>query len=552
MGITRLSWAYWVLGVCALLLTVGVETSQAQADLPRFDETDCFFVAPDIWEVECGFVTVAAARDEEGNQVADAGTVRLPVAVFYQIEAPEPADAETTTEPVVTPVGVPFSDDETAQVPPEVTDEVAVTEARGPVIYLAGGPGASGLESQVPSFDVRWQPFLEYGDFILYDQRGTGMADPALTCAEFPEFRIESIDEMLSLEASLEYTIDIFFACRDRLAAENVDLSLFNSAASAADLNDIRIALGYDSWNLIATSYGARLALTHMRDFPDTVRSVILDSGYPPEINLYADAAANAYRAFDVLFERCAADTACNEAFPDLETVFYDAVDALNEGPTRVSVTNPRTGDVYERAYVNGEVFIEMVYQMLHETTIIPLLPTLIYNVSSGNYELLSRLIGATTSNLEFVSLGKRFSTHCHEEISFADEITVPRNIPEQIARHFELSLELGPAITIICDHWQAGEAAPIENEPIVSDIPTLLLAGEFDPLTPPAYSEQIAENLSTNTLYVLPGYGHSITLTHDECIIDLMQTFLNDPMSEPSVSCVGALEFEFVVPSGD
>src|SRR5690606_31721661 len=110
--------------------------------------------------------------------------------------------------------------------------------------------------------------------------------------------------------------------CHERLAAEGVDFSAYHSVASAHDLEALRQALGHAEWNLYGQSYGVRLALTAMRETPDGIRSVVLDSAYPLEVNLYEAAPGNAARAMDALFAACAQDAGCAERFPQLEQTF--------------------------------------------------------------------------------------------------------------------------------------------------------------------------------------------------------------------------------------
>src|SRR6185503_15624183 len=98
---------------------------------------------------------------------------------------------------------------------------------------------------------------------------------------------------------------------------KGVDPASATSAENAADVNDLRLALGYDQWNLYGVSYGTRLALTVVRDYPQSVRSVILDSVYPLQVNLYTDLPENFDRALKVLFETCAADADCSSTYPD-------------------------------------------------------------------------------------------------------------------------------------------------------------------------------------------------------------------------------------------
>lgn len=106
--------------------------------------------------------------------------------------------------------------------------------------------------------------------------------------------------------------------CQARLTADGINLSTYNSTASAADLDDLRQALGYETWNLLGVSYGTRLALTAMRDFASsgTICSVILDSAFPPQVDARAVASADINRAFNLVFTRCADNEACNKAYP--------------------------------------------------------------------------------------------------------------------------------------------------------------------------------------------------------------------------------------------
>jgi pimeloyl-ACP methyl ester carboxylesterase len=144
-----------------------------------------------------------------------------------------------------------------------------------------GGPGGHAIESVVLSFDM-FAPFVENRDLIVFDQRGTGFSQPSLNCQELTDLVYDLIDENLSIEEIEDRQIEAVKQCRDRITREGINLSLYNSAQSAADLNDLRMALDYESWNILGISYGTRLALTAMRDFPDGIRSVILDSVYPP------------------------------------------------------------------------------------------------------------------------------------------------------------------------------------------------------------------------------------------------------------------------------
>ncbi|HEX6305128.1 MAG TPA: alpha/beta fold hydrolase, partial [Anaerolineales bacterium] len=177
-----------------------------------------------------------------------------------------------------------------------------------PVVHLAGGPGSSSLGVAGYILGQGMDAILEQRDLILFDQRGTGYSQPRLDCPEREALTPTLLEGSLSQRAEQDAIVEALRECRERLTEEGVDLSAYNSAASAADVNDLRRALGYTKINLYGVSYGTRLGLTVMRDYPQAVRSAVLDSAYPPQVNLYTSLAPNAERAFNQLFAGCTAD----------------------------------------------------------------------------------------------------------------------------------------------------------------------------------------------------------------------------------------------------
>jgi pimeloyl-ACP methyl ester carboxylesterase len=145
-------------------------------------------------------------------------------------------------------------------------------------------------------------------------------------------------------------------------------------------------------------------------------------------------------------------------------------------------------------------------------------------------------------------SEGMYNSVMCHDEYAFATEAEAEAEIESRIPE----PLQTGLALRIyqfyeVCRYWGAGEAAAVENEAVVSDIPTLVLVGEYDPATPPAWGYLTLETLANGYLFELPGSGHSL-LSSNQCAIDLMEAFLQEPEVEPNGRCVdelGELVFE-------
>ncbi len=469
---------------------------------PQFESASCRFEKPEGHDVTCGYLIVPEDRTRPEK------TIRLHVAIFAS-ESKNPAP--------------------------------------DPVVYLEGGPGGNALETLPFTFEDYFAPLLADRDVIIFDQRGTGYSEPSLACPEVNEADLDIIDEVLPIDDEIDISLDANTACYERLLADGVNLSAYNSVENAADVNDLRIALGYDEWNLYGISYGTKLAMTTMRDHPEGIRSVVLDSSYPLSVSLTADFPANAARAFDVFFAGCAADAACNEAYPELETVFYNLTAVLNEDPTFVSATNFITGESYDVA-VDGSELMSVLFQALYSSEIIPILPQMITDTGAGDTQLLGLLLSNNLTTQDFFSIGMYSSVQCNEEVVF-DTLA---DVEAEIAQYPQLAdlLEGSEYDFLLCDLWDSGTADALENEPVSSDIPTLVQAGEYDPITPPAWGELVAATLNNSFFYEYPGMGHGAS-TSDECPQSMTMAFLNDPTSKPDDSCIADMSGPaFSVPS--
>lgn len=385
-----------------------------------------------------------------------------------------------------------------------------------PLVYLAGGPGDNGLADVDAWFDL---PYTRDRDVILLDQRGTGHAEPTLNC---PELETEDSDGYGAAQA-----------CHDRLLDEDNDLSQYDSAAASADLDALRRALGYDKWYLIGVSYGTRLALTTMRDYPAGLRGVVLDSVYPPHVDAYSEQAINALRAFETLFQACAADVDCDSAFPELEAVFYELVEDLDANPVD-----------YDGADLTGADIVNSVFQAMYDMSAIPALPLAIYDAYDGYYELILDL-GSGGFGRDHDegndSEGLFYSVECHEEIPFNDyDLAVaateayPQGARDNLLADVDLLFE-------VCAFWGAGQPDPIEDRPVSSPIPTLLLVGEYDPITPTAWAASAADFLPNSYTYTFPGVGHAV-LDSGACAQEIIAAFLDNPNQTPDSRCIASM----------
>jgi pimeloyl-ACP methyl ester carboxylesterase len=477
----------------------------AQNALPQFEAGECPFTVPDGAPVECGALIVPE------NRTDNSGEVRLAVAIFRSTSA------------------APASD---------------------PVIFLQGGPGGGIVEQMgllYPSFVA---PIVAERDFIAFDQRGTGLSEPSLDCPQVTTLIFDTLREDYTIEESSSLYVDALAACQQSLTEAGIDLTAYTSAASAADIADLAAFFGYDQINLYGGSYGTRLALTVMRDFPALVRSAVLDGVLSPAENQIEIMASKSDYALNAFFEGCAADAACAAAYPDLEATFYETVERLNAEPAPIIVTIPTTGETIETT-VDGVEYITAIFVGLQQTPLIPTVPATIQAVSEGDLTPLQTFIILPVLLGDSINIGMLLSVVCAEEIpaTSAEALDAAAAAFPQL-EGFARSVYYGSgqAIVDICADWGAAAYDPRESEPVVSDTPTLLLSGEYDPATPPYFADRAAETLSNSFVYVVPGAGHVASLGGG-CALDIVTAFLNDPMAEPDAFCLTGITPTFQTP---
>lgn len=476
----------------ALIALITVLPTAAQASTPRFEGRNCWFQVSANKTVECGYLIVPEDRANP-----DSPEIRIAVAIF---KAQNPG-------------------------------------ASDPLVYLEGGPGGQALSLYPLVFDITFGIFNQDRDVILLDQRGVGLSEPALDCPEFSEATVKILFEDPTRDETLNIYSQSVRDCAERLQAEGINLAAYNSASNAADINDLRIALGYEQINLLGVSYGSRLALTVMRDFPEALRSVVIGAVYPPQVDLFTDTIASTDRVLNELFAGCAADAECSAAYPDLQNVFYDLVRQWNANPVVMPITNFATGETQD-ALIDGSELITGVFFALYSTELLPTMPKMIYDVLSGNYETLSGYFSLYLATESRVSRGMYTSVQCREEASFT-----PPGAFEAVLEAYphlaEYYASTGDA-SVFCADWPSGQAAAVENEPVISAVPTLLLSGQYDPITPPDWGRLAAETLSKGIFVELPNMGHDAAL--QECPASIAVSFLNDPSAAPDTGCVAQL----------
>ena len=438
--------------------------------------------------------------------------------------------------------------------PTDKTLELAVMtlRARGearadPILFLQGGPGGAALSTL-----ELWQnlPWRDERDIILIDQRGTGYSRPNLKCPE-----IYDSAEVLSGVSR----------CRRRLLRAGHDLRAYNSAEDAADIADLRRALELEALNLYGVSYGTRLALTVLRDHPEGVRSVVLDSAYPPQVNRLVEFGGNFERALSQVFYSCRKDERCNAAFPTLREDFLTAIADFNESPLELTAL--------DGLEISGDELLGFYFQSMYSESVIPNLPYSVAKLLESDLNSAALLLSGVVSGeevdsgranflaviravrellkwfwREVQSEGVYFSTECQEDVPFQSVASVEsrsRTLQPVIG---DFAVATSRDQFSACRAWRVPRADALETEAVTSDVPTLILAGSFDPITPPRWGRVAGRSLSRSHFFEVPNAAHGVFLS-GECPVAMVSEFLNTPLRPPNASCLEGTKVEFYIP---
>ncbi|MEJ2207462.1 MAG: alpha/beta hydrolase [Anaerolineae bacterium] len=477
-------------------------TATAQQPGPAWQKAPCPMDLPpgavEGEHITCGYVTVPEVRTPSGEGGAERHTIRLAVAVIHSASHDPAPD---------------------------------------PLVMLAGGPGDSALTSFVQLLaSPGMEGFWAEREVVLVEQRGTRYSTPFLRCDEMAELKLDLLDENPGDEEEKARKLEAWAACRERLVESGVHLAAYNSVENAADIVAVADALGYDRVNLYGGSYGSLLAQHIMRDYPERVRSAILDAVSPlrhePNLLYKAHAMDHALR---LLFTRCQEDVACNETYPDLERVYFDLVDQLNIEPATVQLQNPDTGEVHD-LLLTGERLIAQTRDLLYVSAVLPILPGAIYDMAEGDFSLLALIQSQFMFKLNLAD-GMYNSVICTELADFtAADMADSAGLYPEVAEVVEDLID--EVMLQPCQVWGVEHLGDWVTAPVAGDIPTLLLSGEFDPTVPPRLSEVAAEELTQAYLYTFPGEGHSV-LGSSACARAMMQAFLDNPGRVPDAGCL-------------
>jgi pimeloyl-ACP methyl ester carboxylesterase len=265
----------------------------------------------------------------------------------------------------------------------------------------------------------------------------------------------------------------------------------------------VRQALGAPQLDLIGVSYGTRVAQQYARRYPAAVRSIVLDSAVPNPLALGSEHAGNLEAALKARFATCTHTEPCRQKFGDPYRSLIELRDRLRRAPQTLTARDPVS--FAPQPYTFGEDDLAGTVRLfMYSPITAALLPLSISEALHGNFQpLLGQQQLAIDSVSERLTDGVGLSVACAEDA----DLLAPR--PEDAATLLGNSLldfqRAG------CEVWHHGTRPADFHEPFTGALPTLLLAGEYDPVTPPRYASAIASGLPNSRVLLLKGQGHGV-----------------------------------------
>ncbi|HUF77850.1 MAG TPA: alpha/beta hydrolase, partial [Thermoanaerobaculia bacterium] len=383
-----------------------------------------------------------------------------------------------------------------------------------------------------PDVPRQWTDVLARRDVLLVDQRGTGKSN-GLFCA----FGITPEDPQPGYDAM--FPIAGVEACREELE-ERADLTKYITSIAVDDLEEVRRWLGYGRLNLLGGSYGTRFVQEFLRRHPGSVRTAALQGLAGMDQRMPLDHARDGQRALDMVLLLCEEEPACRSAFPDLRSELWAVLERLDEVPGRATLANPLTGEEVTLSVGRG-MFAEGLRSLLYNPSGAAELPFLVHRAHEGDF---APYFKTTVPWRVFVELelanGLYLSITCSEDVAWFTEDDARVHDHGSALGDLRTAAQLGA-----CSVWPVAEIPEGFREPVVTDLPVLILDGELDPVTPPRFARAAVKHMPNALLVVIPRGHHGWDgLTDPECVDRLRTEFLDRGTTEGlDASCVAGME---------
>ena len=363
-----------------------------------------------------------------------------------------------------------------------------------PLLFITGGPGQAASESW-PTIQAAFQTIRKNRDVYVIDQRGTGLSNK-LDCPETDT----STDVFVFNETT---TAEHAKKCLENLQSNP---RYYTTSVAVQDLESIRQKLDIPQWNIYGVSYGTRVALHYLRRFPDRVRTMTLDAVVPPGTALGPGIAIDAENALQAIFNRCSEDDACSDAYPELEQGARALLSDLRDNPVDIEYENFNKGTLESTRITENHVTLTM-RMLSYSSHGVAILPNMLHEAyAKNNFAPFAR-----QAELQSENLGQSLATGMHNAIICTEDTGHDglESVDADALKGTYLGDTALKALAASCKHWPGGIIDDDFHTPVKSDAQVLVLSGEIDPVTPPAYGDRAIRDMP-NALHIInPFQGH-------------------------------------------
>jgi len=452
-------------------------SAQQKGYTPKIEPCECAFKADSSLKTSCAYLVVPENRNKPNGK-----TIKLQ---FIYVESKNP------------------------------------NKHKDPVLYTAGGPGASSLHGVT---FIHNRAFIKDRDYIAFEQRGTYNTKPWLNCTEVPEAIKESYRKGLNRDSMVLQAVK---ACRKRLVGEGIDIDAYNTIENAADIEDLRRVLNIDSINLVGISYSGGLMMTVMRNFPQHIRSVILDSALPGFVNYEEDAVFSINESFDKIFGNCDRDSTDKVKYGNLRQRFHGYLNSISDKSFYLNYKEKDKPDSIRIKYTRDEL-IDVLVDKLSSNRELKNVPYIITQIIAGNQKGYMKEYFDGVFSAGISSAGMRYSMYCSEQINYADQKVIDKQktmFPYFAGYHFN------DVDHPICNCWNVKSVDPVAKTPVYSHLPVLLSSGDTDPYCRPYYNDLIHHYMpnSQRLLFIDKTHGPLLNTREGD---ELLAAFLAHPFS--------------------
>ena len=467
-------------------------------------------------EIECGLLQVPENRENPDSRFIELS--------FIKLNSTWDEDKESEKD-----------EDERSKLPPGKRDD--------PIIYLTGGPGAKaiGYVKRFKDHGIR-----THRDLYILEQRGIGHSGDF--CLQYNR-RQPELNNAINQTEYAAASITSQNNCSLNATAAGVDLNGYNTIENARDVKTLRRALGFKQWNLWGISYGTIVGQAYINEDPEGIRAIILDAISPLNArqNIETWLIPTWYdrdlKKLDALGQ---ADEDCAKHYPALGEKIRAAIQSVKDKPIKVAVKDTETypsGDAHLFADFAGY----LPFALFYEQSNYPALPAIITAWTEAMDKRDETLIKALMQASDLVdfspSKGMYDSVLCVDgEIeSFAN------SLEKELQDHPVLAGAMNTSASIKARRERCAKMGmQVRDESQYrlpqTDIPSLLIEGEMDPITPPPLAKIVAPGFSKGTYVEFPYAGHGPSRSV-KCAGEMMNKFYDNPADKPDLSCVEEMQ---------